>query len=110
MSRPIKTIKLSTSEVDILTYITWGEQEDLQSVMLKGAKLQGASGNVDFDASVLTEAKFKLLELAVKEIHEGGQTLQFSREWMRNLSVEDGDTLFDAVDELSKKKSATPTS
>jgi hypothetical protein len=110
MSRPIKTIKLSACEVDILTYLTWGEQEDIQSVMLKGAKLQSASGNVDFDASVLIEAKFKLLEVAVKEVRVDGIANAFTREWMRDLSVEDGDTLYAAVDDLSKKKSATPTS
>lgn len=105
MSRPIQTIKLSTCEVDILTYLTWGEKEDVQAALLKGTKLQGTSGNVDFDASVLTEAKYKLLELTVKEIRpDNSPAIQFSREWMRDLSVEDGDTLYEAVDLLSKKK------
>jgi len=104
MTRPIKTVKLSNCEADILTYLTWGEKEDMQSTMLKGAKLQGISGNVDFDASVLTETKYTLLELAVKEIRQGEQKIAFSRDWMRDLSVEDGDTLYEAVEELTKKK------
>lgn len=108
MPRPVTTVKLSNYEVDILTYLTWGEKEDVQSALLKGAKLQGVSGNVDFDASVLTEAKYKLLEVAVQKIRpylpEDGKEIEFTREWMRNLSAEDGDTLYEAVDKLSKKK------
>ena len=104
MPRPVKTVKLSNCEVDVLTYLTWGEKEDVQSALLKGAKLQGVSGSVDFDASVLTEAKYKLLEVAVQTIREGDKQLTFSREWMRDLSAEDGDTLYNEVDELSKKK------
>jgi hypothetical protein len=110
MSRPVKTVKLSSCEVDILEYLTWGEKEDLQAVFVEGTKLQGVNMNVDFDASVLAEAKYRLLELAVKEIRQGDQKLSFTREWMRDLSVEDGDTLYEAVEELSKKKSATPAS
>ena len=111
MTRPTQTVKLSNCEVDIVTYLSWGEKEDLQAVLLKGASLQGVTGEakVDFDSSVLSEAKLKLLEVAVKEIREyipsGDKKVEFTREWMRDLSVEDGDTLYEAVDALSKKKS-----
>lgn len=103
MSRPIKTVKLSACEVDIVTYITWGEKEKIQNSIVKGAKIDG-SGVSGFDASVISESKYQLLELAVKEIREGDAKIPFTREWMDNLSVEDGDALFDAVDALNKKK------
>lgn len=103
MDRELKTIKLSNCEVDIITYLTWGDKEMLQSEMLKGAKLNSEGLN-GFDASVMLETKYKLLELAIKEIRCGEEKKTFTREWVNNLSIEDGDLLYDNVEMLNKKK------
>ncbi|MCX6785916.1 MAG: hypothetical protein NTZ18_03650 [Candidatus Komeilibacteria bacterium] len=108
-NRELKTITLSDStQVDVVTNLTWGEQEDLRAIFLNSAKLQNsASGNetkVDYSGGVLTDVRYKLLELAIKEIRIGENKQQYTKEWMRDLSAEDGDLIFSAVEELNKKK------
>lgn len=105
MTREIKTIKLSGCEVDIITFLTWGEKETLQSEIMKGAKLN-ESGMTGFDSSVLLESKYKLLEFAIKEIRCGEEKTQYTKDWVNNLSIEDGDLLYETVDELNGKKKA----
>jgi hypothetical protein len=96
-------IKLSNCEVKIKDQLTWGDSERIQSVYIKGAKVD-QSGLKDFDASVVSEAKYVLLEITVMEIKEGEEKKQFNREWMNNLSIEDGNKLYEAVEALNKKK------
>jgi hypothetical protein len=96
-------IKLSNCEVKIKDQLTWGDSERIQSVYIKGAKVD-QSGLKDFDASVVSEAKYVLLEITVMEIKEGEEKKQFTIEWMNNLSIEDGNKLYEAVEALNKKK------
>ena len=95
MPNEIKTIKLSKCEVDIAVNLTWGQSEKIQSVMMSGAKIKstGENPDIDFNPSVLLEAKYTALELLVKEIREGEQKVKFTREWMDNLSMDDGNIL-----------------
>jgi fido (protein-threonine AMPylation protein) len=96
-------IKLSNCEVKIKDQLTWGDSERIQSVYIKGAKV-GKEGLQEFDASVVSEAKYTLLEISVLEIKEGEEVKKFSREWMNNLSISDGNKLYQEVEELNKKK------
>jgi hypothetical protein len=96
-------IKLSNCAVKIKDQLTWGDSERIQSVYIKGAKVD-KEGLKDFDASVVGEAKYVLLEIAVLEIKEGEETKAFSREWMNELSIDDGNKLYEAVEFLNKKK------
>lgn len=96
-------VKLSNCEVKIKEALTWGDSEKIQNVYIKGAQVD-QSGLKSFDASVVSEAKYILLEITVLEIKEGEKVLEFTREWMNNLSIEDGDKLYDAVELLNKKK------
>lgn len=104
MDRELKTIKLSNGdEVKVLSYLTWGEKEKVTGSMIKGAKL-GQGGFSGIEASAVMDGKYTLLELCVKEIKSGLEVKQFSKEWMDNLSVDDGDLLYEAIDSLTKKK------
>ena len=103
MNRPTKTIKLSGYEVDVITYLTWGENEKIQAKLISGAMLNN-SGLSGFDSNAYLESKYALLEIAVKEIRKGEEKKPFSREWVNNLSVSDGNKLYETVDELTKKK------
>jgi hypothetical protein len=96
-------VKLTNCEVKIKDQLTWGDSEKIQGVYIKGAKMD-QSGLKDFDASVVSEAKYVLLEITVMEIKEGEEVKQFTREWMNNLSIEDGNKLYEAVEALNKKK------
>lgn len=90
-------------EVTVKDALTWGDVQQVQNALTAGAKI-GASGFTGYDPSAMLEAKYKLLEIAVVRVTQGETESLFSREWMNALSVEEGDTLYDAVDRLSKKK------
>lgn len=96
-------IALTEYVVTIKPSLTWGDMQQIQTVLTGGAKI-GAGGLTGYDATAITEAKYKLLEIAVVSVKKDDEAIPFTREWMNNLSVEDGNTLFDAVDGLSKKK------
>jgi len=93
--------------VKIKESLSWGDAQRIQSALMSGAKMSGKAGDsnmgFDFDASAMLESKYVALECAVLEIKEGEKVSQFSREWMNNLSIEDGNKLTEAVDEISKK-------
>ena len=106
------TIQLKDYEVEIKDSFTWGDKEKIQNVYLGGAEID-KDGLKGFNASVVGEAKYVLLEIAITEIKDKeGKILSFSKEWMNNLSIEDGDTLYEKIDEvlnvLTKKKALTP--
>lgn len=99
-----KKLQLSNGEqVEILSQLTWGQKETINNIFIKGAKF-GASGLNDFDASVMVEGKYKALEICVVTITRGEETKPFSKEWIDNLSVDDGDLVFNTVNELTTPK------
>lgn len=98
----MRTIKLSQCEVDIKDSLTWGDAEAVQAAMLGSLKV-GNVGINGIDGNALSEGKYKLLEICVVEIREGEKKSKFTREWMNNLSMEDGDALYSEVEKLQKK-------
>ena len=95
-------------KVTLKDLLTWGDAQKIQNSLMSGAKMSGKAGDkdmgFDFDATAMLEAKYVTLECVVVAIKEGEKTLPFSREWMDNLSMADGNKLVEAVDEVSKKK------
>jgi hypothetical protein len=103
--REIRTIKLSKCglEVDIITFLTWGEMQDLQDVLV-GSVILDNTGLKKIDKAAMREQKYKALEICIKEIRSGEEKIKFSREWMDSLPFDQGEELFKAVDEIGKKK------
>jgi hypothetical protein len=100
-------LQIGKFTVETKDSLTWGDMQDVQAVMAGGAKI-GTTGLTGYDTRAMMEAKYRLLEIAVVSIVEreaGNETkLPFTREWMNALSIDDGNTLYDAVDALTKKK------
>ena len=108
MERENKTIELSNCKVKIITFLTWGEKEKINSVLMEGAKIDN-TGIAGYDSKAILEKKYKLLELCILEIKENENIVKFNREWMDGLSVNDGDKLYNEVEklenpEIEKKK------
>lgn len=100
----MKEVKLSSCVVEIKDSITWGDQEAIRAAILSGTKLSVdkiASGNVEFTADAMLAAKYKAIERLVVKVITDGKETAFSKEWMENLTPEDGDKLSAAVDEVS---------
>ena len=102
-------VKLKDVVVKIKDSLTWGDSEKIKSATMSGAKISGKADSkedigFDFDASAMLEAKYVTLECFVEEIKKGDTVIEFTRDWMNDLSQEDGNKLYDAVDAVSKKK------
>lgn len=102
----MKTIQLEKYKVEVRDQLTWGMQEQIREAMLGGIRIGGMSDkekqNLELDTSVLTKAKYKALEICVTKItDETGKVIEYSKDWMDNLSIEDGDKLYEAVNEIT---------
>lgn len=107
MERETKKINLDFCEIEVKTYLTWGEHEKIENVLFSGAKGIGLDGVKDFDATILTEEKFVLLETAIVNIKQGEKELKFDREWFKNLKKEEGDKIISEINNVvneAKKK------
>ena len=100
------TIKLTGFNVFIKKSLTWGESEEMKALLFTGFKTKDGG----FDPAVMLESKYKLLGMLITKIEKLGdndsvkEELTFTKEWAYNLSIEDGNKLYDAVDEISAKK------
>lgn len=103
-------VKLTNYTVHLKDQMTWGDSEKIQSALMSGAKMQGKAQNAndvgfDFDASAMSEAKYVTMECMVQSItDENGKEFNFSRDWVNNLPVADGNKLYSEVDALTKKE------
>lgn len=93
-------LKLSQSIIELKESIKYGEKCDIEAIFLKGVK--GVGG--EFDTSVMWNAKIQTLKTYIISITEEGKEVKFTEEWLRNLSVEDGDNLVKTIDNLHTKK------
>jgi len=105
----MKIIDLTIGKVEIIENLTWGIQEEIKSSVMSAMKISDISDiskpKMDIDPSAILKTKYKTLELCIKKITlNDGTEIAYSKEWMDNLSIEDGDKLFDAVDSITNPK------
>jgi len=105
-TKTIKVIDIDEKEfsVELKSNLTWGEQEDIEEEITKGAKInnEGLSG---FDMSALRKSKYKALEVYILKIKDKDEKeVKFSNEWIDNLSAGSGNVLYASVSIDSKKK------
>lgn len=94
----MKTLKLSKSEVDISEEkMTWGQREIVRHTLMDLLK-------ETITPESMLASRIKRIEYAIKEIREDGKKVGFTKEWMTSLSIEDGDTLIGAINEVDLKK------
>lgn len=112
MSREVKTIKLANCEVDIITYLSWGEASDIQAMLYSQTEVSnlkpGATAE-DLEISLglgksMIDAKYKMAEICIKEIRTGEVKTQYTKNWLYDLDVDDGNLLMEELDKIGKKK------
>lgn len=109
----MNTVKLSIATVELIEAPTWGMQEIIKEAFNSGVRITGLNGkegdqNLEMKVTGQSAAKYKAIELCVKKITlNDGSEIKYSNDWVSALSIEDGNTLFDAVDVTMtpKKKS-----
>lgn len=107
------TLELSRHNVEIHDTITWGQQEAMRAPLMGAMKVtqsemariksgKGLDVGVDFDGARLLEAKYVAIEVMVHKITDSeGKEVIFSRDWLNNLTPEDGDKLYNAVNAVT---------
>lgn len=107
----MRTLNLEEYDVKIrekgeLKYV---DLENMQKATYKGVK-HDAKGSVQgFDADKLLEAKRTVAKVVIEEIKDkDGEDVEFSQDWLDNLTIDDGMDLMDAIEQetadLLKKK------
>ena len=83
--------------------LTYWAKEEIKSQIMEGVKIKGndATGITGF---ATLEAKKKTFESSIVEIKEGEKVIPYSIEWLKGLTVEEGDAIELAIDNISKKK------
>lgn len=100
-------VDLKDYTVELKDEMTWGDSQKIEEALLSSAKMKGSQTsefNFDFDGTAVTKIKYVTIELMIKEIKKGDVIVKYSKDWLDNLSVADGDKLYSAVEELTKKK------
>jgi hypothetical protein len=94
----MKTLKLSTCEVDISEdKIKWGERE-----LIKFTLFNPTTGSIT--AQSMLDSKIKRFEISIKEIRVDGKKVAFSKEWALSLPSDDGELLVDTFNDIDQKK------
>ena len=86
-----------------LKKLGWYDQEVVKNEIISGAKIDN-SGLKGIDGSAMFKMKLKLWELSIEEIKEGEKVIPYSEEWVKGLTVEEGNAIDEAVNEIDAKK------
>ena len=105
----MKTVKLSNATVEIIEKLNWGQQDRIRTAMLGGVRVkdigkvdQNDNPELELDPSYISKSKYVSLEICVQKIiNDDGTTVSYTRKWMDELSIEDGDILMSAVQEVT---------
>jgi hypothetical protein len=110
-------IELTEYVVTIREKMTWGAKEAIQSegmsaLIMTGdprkieQTLNGGGNNakVQLNGEAIFAAKLKAIEVFIESITtRDGKAIPFSMDWLKNLPVEDGDKIDNAVTEIRSK-------
>lgn len=104
MDRELNIIELSDgTKVSILSYLTWGEKERVQKVMLNNANIS-ITGETKVTGETIFEYERGAMQQIIKKIEKDDTEIPFSFEWLDNLSIDDGDLLWGKVSDLIEGK------
>ena len=95
-------VQLSNATIELIDHVTWGQRERLKAQMMAVFQVQpGDNTNIDVNAEAILRAKYAAIEMAIKSITVDGKTVPYSRQWVEDLSLDDGDILFEAVENVT---------
>jgi len=104
MNETIK-IKLPKTQTTVVvsTYLTTGQSRALQSVLFSSGSFDTEAGKfTGLTGDTFLKMQDKAVEMLVKEvIDKGGNKKEFSKEWLDDLPVEDGNLIFDKINEIT---------
>jgi len=99
------TVQLKKFKVEIKEEISWGERELINAEYAKLVKPDMKSQEMEMSLEGVFDVKYKALEICVISITNlEGEKIAYSKDWAFNLSQEDGNKLYEAVDNVITEK------
>jgi hypothetical protein len=86
-------LELSKHKVELKDELTWWDSQEIQAIEQSGAIID-ETGIKGFDATSLLKANIKLAEKGIVKITEGETEIRFTENWVKSLSLSDGEKLF----------------
>jgi len=109
---PLTELKLPKSGdvVVMAEYLTTGQSRELQKILLQGGHFDVEEGKMkDIPVDMFLEMQDRAAELLIKQIKkQDGKTESFTTEWLYNLPVEDGNLVYERVNEITQASTLTP--
>ncbi len=96
-------LPISGSVVVLYSYITMGQQRELQRILMPTGSFDMVDGAVkmkDFNVDNFDKWQSKAIEFLIKEINEAGSVGPFSQEWFDGLPAIDGQTIYGKIGEI----------
>lgn len=104
MDRELKKIHLSDGTiVNIVTYVTWGEKNRIDGVLLNNAEIN-QSGTGKLNKNAMYDYKKNAIIQCIKFAGKGEQEVAINEEWVENLKVEDGELLWNEIEAMLTPK------
>lgn len=114
-------VTLSNCTVTLKDELTWGDSEEINAESIAALELNrsmvdmiekkestGGNDSIKLNGKAILAAKYKAAELIVQKIVQNdGTEAGYTKEWLRNLSVSDGN-LLDTHITLVRQGKATP--
>lgn len=97
-------LPVSKTKVDLIEKLGYGAREKIKAVMMGSI---GVDANERDKATLSGEAlrlgKVRAMEICIiKMTDTEGKEIKFTEEWLDVLDQEDGEALYDAIDEIAK--------
>jgi hypothetical protein len=99
-----------TGQVAVISsYLTTGQSRELQKILLSSGSVDVTSGKLDnINPVTYLCMQEKASEMLVKEyIDTNGVHQPFTSEWLYNLPVKDGETIYTQINEITSNSSLT---
>lgn len=111
-SIPVEELVLSNGDTVVFyKYLTTGESREMQRMILGGGTFNVAAGKInDLQSTIVLDMQDKGASFLVKEVkHKDGVVEPFTQLWLDHLPLEDGNKVYDKVNQLNQVSQLTPT-
>ena len=100
------TKKIGKITLHLKESLTYGEEQEVQRVMLQDVKVSGS--DVQIDAAKMLDARNATISFLLKKVEDGDKTIVGADNviaWLNELDAATGNKVVAAVDAVSQKKS-----
>ncbi len=109
----IPTHELTLGNGDIVVfydYITTGEAREIQKLLIEGGKFNAETGKIeDLSVGSFLSVQDKSASYVIKGVKVGGgEIVAFLQEWLNNLPVGIGNTVYDEVNRITQVSQLSP--